>query len=344
MVNTANVTTRPEDRFVAEFERFEALHTNGSSEHFPLLRQKALRQFSATGFPPRKSESWKYTNIGSILRRPYSAPDTGTVRASGLDGLGAYVAVFVNGHFDASQSTLDDLPEDITVASFTDQTQAGRVRAHLARYAAFEHEPFTALNTAFVHDGALVHLPAGIALSRPIHVIHAVTASYAALLQPRTLVISEDGAQAQIVQSTEVHTKMPVLINSVTEIRVGARAQLDHLMLQAGTPSTSNVANVSVYQETESKFYNGSFTFGGEVVRNNISILPDAEHCETLMHGLFVARGTSHVDNNTLMDHAKPNCFSSEYYKGILDEHPTGPVREGGSRDPRSGLPDPAHH
>ena len=324
MADTFPLTARPEERFVAEFERVEALHANGSGEHFPLLRQEALGHFTTLGFPPRKSESWKYTNMGSIVRRPYSVPRLSAALATGLPELEANVAVFVNGCFDAGQSTLHDLPAAVTLASFTDEMQADRVRAHLARYAEFEHEPFTALNTAFIHDGALIHVPASCLLSRPIHVIHVVTAHDAALVQPRTLVICESGAQAQIVQSTEVHGKSPVLINSVTEIRVGACAQLDHMMVQSGTPSTSCVANVSVYQETESKFYNGSFTFGGEITRNNISVLADAEHCETLMHGLFVARGKSHVDNNTLMDHAKPNCFSSEYYKGILDERATG--------------------
>ena len=283
-------------------------------------RQRAMNHLAAAGFPGRKNESWKYTPVRRIVDRPYSFVDPAPIGVHGLQSVDAHRVVFVNGHFDAAQSRLDGLPEGVTVTNLSSgPTGAG----HLTEYASLR-EPFTALNTAFMQDGACIQVAGGVRLDRPIHVVHALAAEESAQMHPRTLIVAEPGAVAQIIQSTEIHSTVPVLVNGVTEIRVASDASVDHMDLLVGTDRTCRVSNVSVYQEASSRFYNGSFTFGGALVRNNVSILPDAEACETIMHGLFVARGRSHIDNNTLVDHAKPNCFSSEYYKGILDDHAVG--------------------
>ena len=313
-----------EDQFVAEQVRHLAAQPAANGTWLPHLRQKALQAFTNTGFPSRKSESWKYTNITPVVRRTYRTPESQYADDSGAPVLDAHRIVFVNGRFRAEQSALQGLPAAVTVASLADKSQTGLVHSHLSRYAEFNAEPFTALNTAFLQDGALIDVPADTALDRPVHLVNVFTASQTALVQPRVLIVAGNGARVQVVQSTVVHADAPILVNSVSEIMVGAHASVDHIMLQSGGKSVSTVTNTSVYQHDSSRFYNGCFTFGGEITRNNLSILPDAEHCETLMHGLFVARDKSHIDNDTLVDHARPNCYSSEYYKGILDDKATG--------------------
>ncbi|MDE2730873.1 MAG: Fe-S cluster assembly protein SufD [Bacteroidota bacterium] len=310
----------PEERIVAEFERQHAV--NGT--WLPHLREKALAAFKTSGFPTRRQESWKYTNIAPIVRRSYSTPDGGDADTKGAPDLDAHVLVLVNGRLQPDRSVLHGLPAQITATSLTDESHTGLIHAHLAQYASFAAEPFTALNTAFPGDGALIHVPADSVLEKPVHLIHVTTSNQAAMVQPRTLILAGPNAQAKIVQSMVTHAAAPVLINSVSEILVGANAHVEHLTVQSDGPQVSAIHHTSVYQHQSSRFYNGCFTFGGELTRNNLSILPDAEHCETLMHGLFVARDRSHIDNSTLVDHAKPNCYSSEYYKGILDDRATG--------------------
>ena len=310
----------PEERIVAEFERQDAV--NGT--WLPHLREKALAAFKASGFPTRRQESWKYTNIAPILRRSYSTPDGGDTDTTSAPDIDAYVLVLVNGRLQPGRSALHGLPAEITATSLTDEAHTGLIHAHLAQYAHFADEPFTALNTAFLGDGALIHVPADTILEKPVHLVHVVTSDQPAMVQPRTLIIGGTNARAQIVQSVVTRTAAPTLINSVTEILVGANASVDHLTLQSDGPKVTAIHNTCVYQQRSSRFYNGCFTFGGELTRNNLSILPDAEHCETLMHGLFAARDRSHIDNSTLVDHARPNCYSSEYYKGILDDKATG--------------------
>ena len=198
------------------------------------------------------------------------------------------------------------------------------VQKHLASLARMQSCPFVALNTAFVTNGAWVHMPAGTVLEKPVHIVHVVTGDGPTLLQPRTLVVADKGAQLRLVESTEVQLSGPTLINSVTEVHVGEGAHVARFEVQDVPGDVTMVTSLDAYQEQGSHFQNNCFTFGKGTVRNNVSMLPDAEQCETLLHGLFIGRGSAHIDNHTLVDHAKPNCFSSENYRGILDDHSTG--------------------
>lgn len=315
--------TKPlEDHFLAIRER--TLPQNGATGPFVDLAKEAIAQFAKTGFPKRKSESWKYTNVTPIINRNYQiAGKTDTV-ARGIPALNAHVAVFVNGVFAPEQSKLDQLPEGVEIANLWNVAEKDYVKAHLGQYADSKEDSFATLNTAFLHDGSVIHVESGVTLDRPIHVIHVITSNQPTLIQPRSLIHVSNGASVQVLQSTEFTGAASVLINAVTEVYVGYEAHVDYLDIQVGTPQSSRISNLSTYQEGQSKFYSGVFTFGGELIRNNLSILPNAEHCESILHGLFMARGNSHIDNSTLVDHAKPNCYSSEYYKGILDDHATG--------------------
>ena len=313
---------RVEDRFLAAYERYQSL--NGTVGPLSDLSQKAIEKFARIGFPGRKNESWKYTNVTPVISRTYQIANSAQATAKGIDALNAYEAVFVNGHFAPETSRLDQIPSGVTIESLSQVAEHDLVQAHLGRYANYAEEPFTALNTAFIKDGAVIRIAPGSKLDLPIHIIHVVTSDDPVLIQPRTLIHASDGSSVQILQSTEFTGSVPVLINAVTEIHVAEKAQVNYLDLQVGSLHDSRITNLSVYQEAQSKFQSDVFTFGGELVRNNLSVLADAENCESLLHGLFMARGKSHIDNNTFVDHAQPNCFSSEYYKGILDDHAVG--------------------
>jgi Fe-S cluster assembly protein SufD len=331
---TLDKETRLEDRFVAAFERSDGVSFNGTNAGLRRLRQDAIGHFAALGFPARKAEAWKYTNIGKILKRPYALPlgspeaavSPSDVAPLLIPGLDAHVAVFVNGHFNAALSSLGALPEGVMVTSLAHaaEAHADLVDAHLARYAPYEGEAFTALNTAFTKDGVFVYVPRHTVIEQPVHVITLVTTTEDALVQPRHLVVVEENAQARLLHSHRTLTPTKTLINAVTEVYAGAHAHVDRYELQDETPDASLITTLGVYQETGSVFRNSTFTLGGEVIRNNIYVLPNAEECETHLYGLFLGDGTMHVDNHTLVDHAMPNCFSNELYKGVLDDKAVG--------------------
>ncbi len=313
---------RVEDRFLAAYERYQSM--NGTSGPLSDLSQKAIERFAEVGFPTRKNESWKYTNITPVINRTYQIADPETTTVDGIEGLDAYRAVFVNGLFAPEHSILDGLPSGAVVESLHGASEDDLIQTHVGTYADYHQEPFTALNTAFLKDGVVIRVSSGVKLDRPVHIIHVITADQPILVQPRTFIHAGEGASIQVVYSTELKGSTSALINAVTEIHVSKEAQVEFSDLQIGTPTTSRVTNLSVYQQNQSKFQSDVFTFGGEITRNNLSIHADAEHCESLLHGLFMAREKSHIDNSTFVDHAKPNCMSSEYYKGILDEDAVG--------------------
>jgi len=313
---------RVEDRFLAAYERYQSL--NGTADPFSDLSRKAIERFAQTGFPARKNESWKYTNMAPIIGRTYQIAGPAQATATGIDVLNTHVAVFVNGRFLPESSRLSQLPRGVSIKSLCAVSEHDLVQTHLGNYANYANEPFTALNTAFVKDGAVISIESGSKLDAPLHIIHVVTSDEATIVQPRTLIHAAEQASAQIVQSIEFTDSVSLLVNAVTEIHVGNESQIDFLDLQVGTPHISRVTNLSVNQEDHSKVQSDVFTFGGELVRNNLSILVDGKHCESLLHGLFMANDNSHIDNNTFVDHAQPNCFSSEYYKGILDDQAVG--------------------
>ena len=313
---------RVEDRFLAAYERYRSM--NGTSDAFSDLSQKAIERFAEVGFPNRKNESWKYTNITPVINRTYQIADPKPTTVEGIDGLHAYKVVFVNGQFARDLSTLDELPSGVVVERLHEASGDDLIQDHLGHYADYHKEPFTALNTAFLNDGVVIRVLSGVKLEIPVHMIDVVTADQPTLVQPRTFIHADEGASIQVIHSTELKGSSSSLINAVTEVHVGKQARVGFSDLQIGTPTTSRVTNLSVNQQDQSKFQSDVFTFGGEIIRNNLSIHADAEHCESLLHGLFMAREKSHIDNSTFVDHAKPNCMSSEYYKGILDEDAVG--------------------
>lgn len=325
MARLAAEGERIEDRFLSALSRLGEPSTNGASSDLVALRRQALHSFAVQGFPRPRTEAWKYTNLRSVLRRPIArdTPAEAAPDAASIAKLDAHLLVVVNGRFSAELSQIGPLPGGVVLGSLADasRTHEAIVLDHLTRHAGVDNLPFVALNTAALEDGAFVYVPPSVSLDRAVHVVHVATASF---FQPRTLVVADKGARLSLVSTSDARAPHASFGNAVTEVSVGRRAQVDLFQVQTDSATVSTVSAVHVRQDSDSRFGTHTFTFGGEIVRNNLTIAADAQHCETQLNGLFLARGKSHVDNHTLMDHTMPDCLSSELYKGILDENATG--------------------
>lgn len=323
-----------EDRFVTAFEAHEGRALNGRSARINGLRREAIDHFRRLGFPARRAEAWKYTNIGQILKREYAlslAPAQPTLSRDALapfliPDLDVHLVVLVNGRFREDLSAIGDLPDGVVVTGLAEagQTHTALVDAHFGHYADAAREPFVALNTAFTQDGVFVYVPKSRVVEKPVHVVSLLQAEEDLFVQPRALFVVEAGGMLRLIETSGVLGDTPTFTNVVKEAFVGAGAHVDHYDLQDDGPHASQVTTWQAYQEHDSVFRTSTFTFGGEVVRNNLNLLPDGTHCESHLYGLFLGRGRMHVDSHTVVDHAKPDCFSNELYKGILDDHSTG--------------------
>jgi Fe-S cluster assembly protein SufD len=293
------------------------------------LRREAFDRFSALGLPTTHDEDWKYTNVSPIARTLY---DPGRLTSGNLDApltdLGCPVRlVFVNGFFSHDLSSIEGLPAGVTVGSLAELWTKGSValESHLARYARHDSQPFVALNTAFAEDGACVEISRNAVVEQPIHLVFLAgpgdrpTVSY-----PRTLVLAGRGSQATVIETYAGPSGRSYFTNAVTEIVTREGAMLEHYRLQDEGPQAYHIATVQAVQDRGSVLTSHNVSLGASLARSDVNSVLDADGAECYLNGLFLATGAQHVDNHTLLDHAKPNCASRELYKGILDGRGTG--------------------
>ncbi len=302
----------------------------GGSDALRPLRQKAIEHFAATGFPTTKDEEWAFTNIAPLTRTnfelaaPAPAPAALDDYRYGLNGL-----VFVDGHFAPEHSQLKNQPSDgLYIERLSMAAETIAVSAALDRAAATEGEAFTALNTAFLQDGAVVYLGSEGVVEQPIHLLFVSTGQRANVVShPRVVVVVAPEAQATVVESYVGLGSKPYLTNSVSEIFVGRNAVLDHYRVQRESAAAFHVAATYVYEERDAQFRSTSIALGGRLTRHHVHTTLAAEGVDSTLNGLYIADGAQHVDNHTLIEHAQPHCQSHEFYKGILGGRATGVFR-----------------
>lgn len=293
------------------------------------LRADGLARFRELGFPTTKQEEWIYTNVAPIARTEFRLADrrpTLIDRASiepwSLAEEAAIELVFIDGHYSDSLSRTF-VPSAVTARSLaamlSERTEI--VAPHLAA----RDGAFTALNAAFLHDGAYISIPDGKVIDRPIHLLFVSTPHAAPhLISPRIVVLAGKSSEAKIVETYAAIGEGSYFTNAVTEVVAGENASVDHTRVQLESESAYHVSLTSVRQARSSRFFSHAIQLGGAIVRNEIRASLDGEGSECRLDGLFVLRGTQHVDNHTVIDHATPNCTSEELYKGVLDGRSRG--------------------
>jgi Fe-S cluster assembly protein SufD len=288
------------------------------------LRRNALERFAALGFPTTHDEDWKYTNVSVIAKTLFEpgqmvAADPGRFP---LADMGCTTRlVFVNGHFSRDLSSTDHAQRGVRVHSLRELLLAGSeiVESHFARYARFDNQAFVALNTALAEDGAVVEVQKDAVPEQPIHLLFlSVPSGGPTVSHPRNLIVAGRGSQASVIETYLGADGAACLTNAVTEIGLGDGAVLDHYRIQRESDHAFHVATVQAIQGRQSVLSSHNVALGAALARNDVNSILDAEGAECFLNGLFFAADTRHVDNHTMLDHAKPHCQSRELYKGIL--------------------------
>ena len=295
------------------------------------LRDDAFHCFDRLGFPTTRLEEWRFTNIAPIVEVPFQAPAASrglgreVLDALPLPRFGAPELVFVNGSFSPELSDPSGLPPGVRVRSLAAAAagEAGgldAITAHLGRLARFENHAFTALNTAFLRDGAVVEVDGGVVLERPIHLLFASSSAQSPVLsQPRVLIVAGASSEVRIVESHAGTGDTPYLSNAVTEVSAADNAVVDHYTVVRQADTAYHVGNLAVRLGRASNFSSHTITAGGAIVRNEAGVVLGGEGGECTLNGLYLGNGRQLIDNQTTIDHAMPHCNSHELYKGILD-------------------------
>jgi Fe-S cluster assembly protein SufD len=326
--------TKEQDRYLADFARFERNGMAKEPAWVHDLRTAAIARFAALGFPTTRLEEWKYTNVAPLTKIPFT-PAASIRNGLTRDRLGpialadvaAAQLVFVNGRYTPELSSWGSLPPGVQVGSlataFCHAAQA--IEPYFARYASYQEHAFVALNTAFMQDGAIVCLPEGTILERPLHLLFLTLAGgEPTVAYPRNLLVAGPNSQATIVESYVGLGNGIYCTNAVTELVTGAHAVVDHTRVQCENPQAFHLGTLQIQQEPGSVVVSHAVALGGALVRNDVNAMLAGEGSDCTLNGLYIVTGQRHVDNHTRIEHVKAHCTSRELYKGVINEQARG--------------------
>ncbi|HEY6333426.1 MAG TPA: Fe-S cluster assembly protein SufD [Blastocatellia bacterium] len=318
--------------FLAGYESLSRDHLKTGPLWIQSVKSDARDRFIALGLPTTRLEQWKYTNVAPVARIPFKPAGNGfkgSLADIGVTGIVASEVTrlqFINGHYSAELS-ITVAGNGLTAGSLAQLIESDdeTVRTHLARHVDYKDHSFVALNTSLLDDGAFIQIPSRLVLEEPIYIVfHSEAPSVETFTNPRVLIIAGESSQVAVVELYTGSGKCPYLTNAVTEVVLGENAIVDHYKLQQEADSAYHISTVQVHQSRCSTFHSHSVSVGGLLVRNDVNVVLDGEGDQCTLDGLYVESGEQHVDNHTLIDHAKSNGSSRELYKGILDDKSTG--------------------
>ena len=277
------------------------------------LRAAGWQRFSELGFPTarRGNERWKYTAVAPISRVGFAYPYT---NKNGQD---------VNTEGQAP-TELDFGLSAVSAASAFDEHEDA-LRQHLGSLVPMQDDGFTALNTAFLHDVAVVRIPDGSGEPVAVSVNHNGWGDLSAddeqryARHPRTLILAGRNANLTVVETYNGPQGPRYFTNAVTEIIVGEGAHIDHYRLLDESPGAFHVGTTRVHQQRDSSFTSASFAIGTALARNDFAVTLDGPGAFCSLNGLYYTGQGQHIDNLISIDHAQPHGTSRLNYKGILD-------------------------
>jgi len=325
--------TEMRDAYAAEFASVLA-RSAGLPPWLTGARKTAFDAFVEQGWPTTKQEDWRFTDVTPITRLGLLPPPAVQLQLNEGDfdakllNLGSgqgHRLVFVDGQYQAGFSTWQALPRGLRVTPLSSivagvagaDSDAKPLHDLLGRQLGSQNA-FVALSTAFMTDGALVHIPAGLSVELPIYLVF-LSANQGATSFPRTVVSAGENSQATIVEVHLGAADRATLSNAVTEIVLEPHARIAHHSIQKMSPTGFHVGHIAVTQQADSAFSAHSLFLDGRIVRNDICTLLSGERCACNLDGLYLADGSSHVDNHTTIDHRMPQSTSRESYRGVVD-------------------------
>jgi len=318
-----------EKQYIELYERCRKMIWDHSSEVMNAQRDAAFARLSSNGgFPTRKVERYKYTDIDSLF-----APDYG-LNLNRLDipvnpydafrcdvpNLSTSLYFVVNDAFYSKAVPKGNLPEGVVLGSLREHASA----AYYNQLASQEEDAVTDLNTMLAQDGLYVYVPKGVVVDRAIQVINILRSDVDLMVNRRVLIVVEEGAEVKFLFCDHAADDRNFLATQVIEAYVGPNAKLDLYCLEETHNKNVRVSNVYIRQERDSRVNHNVITLHNGTTRNKLNLDLVGEGAECYCSGCVIADKRQHVDNNTLITHHAAHCTSRELYKYVLDDESTG--------------------
>ena len=323
-----------ESQYITLFEQCRDMICAHSAQVMNRHREQAFNDFRQQGFPTRKVERYKYTDMqqlfepdyGLNLRRldipvnPYDA-----FRCD-VPNLSTSLYFIVNDTFYSKALPKSKLPDGVIIDSLRHiaDTHPQLIERHYATIARTEDDSVTALNTMLAQDGLLVYVPRQVTVDRTIQVINILRADVDLMVNRRVLIIVEEGAEVKLLFCDHTADDRHFLATQVIEAFVGENASLELYCLEETHYKNTRVSNLFIEQQTNSRVHHNVITLHNGVTRNRTDVALKGQGAECWLNGCVIADKNQHVDNNTLIDHQASHGTSHELYKYVLDEQSTG--------------------
>ena len=342
------MTMNAEQQYIELFSQTEAMICKHSAEVLNAPRAAAFADFERIGFPTRKMEKYKYTDVSK-----YFEPDFGLnlnrlaipvnpyeVFKCDVPNMSTALYFVVNDAFYDKALPKSHLPEGVIFGSLKEvaRQHPELVKKYYGKLADTSKDGVTAFNTTFAQDGVIFYVPKNVVVEKPIQLVNILRADVNFMVNRRVLIILEDGAQARLLVCDHTMDKKKFLSSQVTEIYAGKNAVFDYYDIEESSLNTNRITSTFVDQVEKSNVLINGITLHNGTTRNNYRMTFSGEHAEAHLCGMAIADKKQSVDNHTFIDHAVPHCTSNELFKYVLNDSSTGSfsgrilVREGAQK------------
>lgn len=311
------IELRGKEKFLSIYENMDYYFDTDYSKQ---IREVARNEVNSLDFPTSKTEYWKYSRTNRLVNNDYKVQVIEDYNCN-IELPEGNRVVIVNGFVDNELSNFHTSGLLVTALSEAKLEHEQIISSYFAKNKP-QAEIFASLNTAFHQDGAFIYLPKNYQSKESIHIVLINTHSNV-VSQPRNLIIAEDSSYGSLVLREVFENAEASFSNVFNEIYVGNNAYLEVNKIQESESGNFQIHTDQVSLKSDCRFKINSFIKSGDWVRNNLNIQLNGENIETWLNGLYLLKGSQHVDNHTFVDHFKPNCVSHELYKGVLDGRST---------------------
>lgn len=294
----------------------------------------AFDDFYKLGFPTRRHEAWKYTNVSAFTRASWDPLFFPLVHADikksdfrYYDHIKANKLVVVNGSFQAHLSEILEDPNEVLITSVSEAITSGNkdFEKHFNSLTQNNTDHFSALNTSMFGDGIFIHVKEGIQAKFPIIWFFISKDNSNCIKNPRNLILLEKNSSAEIIKDHQGLTEGDYFINAVTEIFIDEYANLDMTAIQNETSHGLHyVGTKEICQQAYSNFNYTNISLSGKLIRNNVRCILNNEYITTRLSGIYYGKDSDTIDNNFLVEHKAENCESFQLLKGILKDESNG--------------------
>ncbi len=319
-----------EQQYIDLYRECRDLICQHGAEPLNAVRDSAFAEFERQGFPTRKVERYKYTDVGEAFKHNYGLNlSRVTIPVNPQDAFKCDVPNLSTQLYFVENDELMKGEENgrkddasLTIGSFKQNPEL--VRKYYATLADSSKDVVTALNTALVQDGLLIHVPKNTRVEKPLQIVNLLRSGVDMMVNRRVLIVLEEGADATLLFCDHAMDSVRFLTTQVVEVFCADNSRLDMYELEETHVRCTRFSNMYVKAGRDCRVSHNNITLFNGTTRNTTDVILCGENSEVTLNGAVVADKNQHVDNNTLVDHRVPNCVSNQLYKYVIDDQAVG--------------------